>query len=156
MATRIMKTKPPKTCRENKPKTNPICFHRIWTQPQFLQRIMKMKPPSACGQNKPNLSRRSLLATAKSHTKPGWRSRTKPNLSRRSRSEAQIPAGELLEILKPGTNQTEKMRPRAQNKPQMPPTAFLASLGKPGWFGRDPVFLRYRDDGSPSGAGRSP
>jgi len=31
-------------------------------------------------ENKPNLSRRSLLATAKSHTKPGWRSRIKPNL----------------------------------------------------------------------------
>ena len=38
---------------ENKPNTNPI---------------------------KPNLSRRSPLATAKSCTKPGWRSRIKPNL----------------------------------------------------------------------------
>jgi hypothetical protein len=39
--------------------------------------------------------------------------KNKPNLSRRSRREAEIPTGELLEILKPGTNPTQTAPPMA-------------------------------------------
>jgi hypothetical protein len=45
--------------------------------------------------------------------------KNKPNLSRRSRSEAEIPTGELLEILKPGTN-PKRTNPPPANHPASP------------------------------------
>jgi len=95
----------------------------------FSAKDYENEPPLRPPQNKPNLSRRSLLATPKCSTKPGWQSRIKPNLSQRSRSEAQIPAGGLLEILRPGTKQNV-----------LPPAK---SHTKPGWRSRiEPNFKR--------------